>query len=484
MEGADLSLRTIWRRRWVKVTAGLTALVVFSIAAFGGLLVYRYLQIDRVELPPGMLEDEEHSEPQNFLIIGTDSRAFVEADAEAEAYGTAADVGAPKADVILVARTFPDEDRVALVSFPRDLWVPIAGTNGSARVNAALEGGPERLIATLNEGFGIDIHHVVLIDFRGFKGLVNAVGGVDVYFASPVRDWDREKNLSPTGLDIREAGCVRLDGDAALGYVRSRHYERFVDGEWQQDPTGDLNRIARQQDFIRRTLRRALSRGFNDPRRLNSVAASVTDFVELDENLGVFDILRFGEDFRSLSADSLETYSLPTEPGVTAGGAQVLFLQEAAAQPVLDVFRGVVDRPAVLLPGSVRMRIVDATGGRSTLPSAAFRLAAAGFIVAGTGDAAERSARSTIRYGEGQRGKAELLAQTLVAEVELVEDLELVGVDLVLTLGRDFRGVKEVPAAAATTSTTATSGPGDTTTTAAPAPTTSAAEQAPVTEEC
>lgn len=483
MEGADLSLRTIWRRRWVKVTAGASALVVFGVAAFGGLLVYRYLQIDRVELPPGTLHPEEHREPQNFLIIGTDSRTFVEVDAEADAYGTAADVGAPKADVILVARTFPDDDRVALVSFPRDLWVPIAGTNGSSRINVALGGGPERLIATLNEDFGIDIHHVVVIDFRGFKGLVNAVGGVDVYFASPVRDWDREKNLSPTGLDIREAGCVRLDGDVALAYVRSRHYERFVDGEWQQDPTGDLNRIARQQDFIRRTLRRALSRGFDDPRRLNSVAASVTDFVELDENLGVFDILRFGEDFRSLSADSLETYSLPTEPGVAVGGAQVLFLQEAAAQPVLDVFRGIVDRPSVLLPGSVRLRIVDATGGRSTLSGAAFRLAAAGFIVAGTGNAAEQSARSTIRYGEGQGGKAELLAQSLVAEVELVEDPELVGVDLVLALGRDFRGVKEVPAAV-TTSTTATTALSDTTTSGLPAPTTSAPEQAPATAEC
>lgn len=458
------------------------ALVVFVVAATGGLLVYRYLQIERVELPDGVLQDEEHGEPQNFLIIGSDSRAFVEVDAEAQAYGTADEVGAPKADTILVARTFPDEDRIALISFPRDLWIPIAGTDGSDRINTAIEGGTERLIQTLNEDFGIDIHHVVLIDFRGFKGLVNAVGGVDVYFPSPVRDWDREKNLSPTGLDIREAGCVRLDGDVALAYVRSRHYERFVDGEWQRDPTGDLNRIARQQDFIRRTLRQALSRGLNDPRRLNSVAASVTDFVELDENLGAFDLLRFGEDFRSLSAESLETYSLPTEPGVTSGGAQVLYLQEEAAQPVLDVFRGIVDRPSVLLPGSVRMRIVDATGGRNTLQVAAFRLAAAGFTVANTGDAAERAARTSIRYAQGQRGKAELLASTLVADPELVEDTDLAAVDLVLELGRDFRGVKDV-----SPPTTTTSVPADATTTtvtAPPAPSSTAAEQAPTSEEC
>ena len=466
----------------MKAIAGVTALVVLVVAAMGGLLVYRYLQIERVELDDGVLKDEQHDEPQNFLIIGSDSRAFVEVDAEASAYGTADEVGPPKADTILVARTFPDENRIALVSFPRDLWIPIAGTDGSDRINTAIEGGTARLIETLNADFGIDIHHVVLIDFRGFKGLVNAVGGVDVYFASPVRDWDPEKEVSPTGLSITQAGCNRLNGDVALAYVRSRHYERFVDGAWQRDPTGDLNRIARQQDFIRRTLRQALSRGLNDPRRLNGVVASVTDFVELDENLGWGDLLRFGEDFRSLSAESLETYSLPTQPGVTAGGAQVLYLQEEAAQPVLDVFRGIVNRPSVLLPGSVRMRMVDATGGRNTLQAAAFRLAAAGFIVASTGDAAERAATTTIRYAEGQRGKAELVASSLVAEPELVEDADLAGVDLVLELGRDFRGVKEGPATATTT--TVAAADGSSTTSSPPAPSSTAAERAPTSEEC
>ena len=110
-------------------------MIVLIVAVLSGLLVYRYLQIDRIELDEGVLEDEAHGEPQNFLLIGSDSREFVEVDQEAESYGTADEVGAPKADTILVARTFPDENRIALVSFPRDLWIPIAGTSGSDRIS-------------------------------------------------------------------------------------------------------------------------------------------------------------------------------------------------------------------------------------------------------------------------------------------------------------------------------------------------------------
>ena len=478
-------MRGLWRRGWVKLVAGFVALVVVFVAASGGLLAYRYSQIDRIDLPEGTLDDEQHDAPQNFLLIGSDSRAFVAVDQEAESYGTAEEVGAPKADTILVARTFPDEQRIALVSFPRDLWVPIAGADESGRINTAIEGGTARLVDTLRDNWDIPIHHVVQIDFRGFKGLVNAVGGVDVYFASPVRDWDREQNLSPTGLDIREAGCARLNGDVALAYVRSRHYETFIDGHWVSDPTGDLNRIARQQDFIRRTLRQALSRGLGDPRKIERIAASADDLVQLDHGLGLTDLARFGRNFRSLSADALETYSLPTRPGVTSGGAQVLYLETAAADAVLDVFRGKVPRPVSLLAGSVRMNVVESAGERGRLRAAAFRLAAAGFIIANAGDSSDRSDKTVISYGAGQRAKAELLATWLEGDVVLQQDDGLVGVDVVLLLGRDFAGVKEsvAPAPTATTTLPSTEAPTSTSTPVS-TPATVGAHQPPAAPTC
>ena len=429
---------------------------------------WRFNQVDRVKFDTPLAEADRGA-PENFLIVGSDDRTVLTDPREAEAYGTADATGPAKADTILVARTFPAQNRVAIVSFPRDLLVPIAGTNTSDRINSAIEGGAGRLVDTIRQAYGIEINHFVQIDFRGFKGLVNAVGGVDVPFSSPVRDWDPATATSPTGLRIDQAGCRELNGDEALAYVRSRHYERFVDGEWQPDPTGDLNRINRQQDFLRRVLRKALSRRLLDPRRLNGVLNTAIDYVSLDDTLAPRDLLRFGRQFRAATAESLDTYSLPTRPETTPAGAQVLVLDDTAATPVLDVFRGVVDRPSVVLPGSVRLRVVDVAGRSGRLRAAAFRLAAAGFVVASVENVPDAPARTTLRHGPGARAAAELVQTHLVAKAELVEDAG-VGGDLVLALGGDWQGVTETSKAPAPTTTSSTPQPTepDATTTAPP----------------
>ncbi|MEA3077850.1 MAG: hypothetical protein QOF60_2758 [Actinomycetota bacterium] len=454
-----------WKRRWVKVTAIVVAVAVAAGATEAGWLAYRYASLRRVAIAKGVLaEGASGNDPQNYLLVGTDSRAFVTGQADAAAYGTTADVGLPHADTILLVRTFPATGKVALVSFPRDLWVPVSGTPGSERINTAIQGGgPARLIKTIGEDFGIAVHHYVEIDFRGFKGLVNSIGGVDVPFAAPARDWDEAKQNNPTGLSVANPGCVRLDGDQALAYVRSRHYQQFVDGAWRPDPAGDLNRIARQQDFIRRVLRRALAKGLLNPRRVNKLLKVAGDNVGLDGSLGLRDMEALSSRLR-LGPESLHTYALPTTPGRTPGGADVLYLDDAAAGPILDVFRGKTDEPAVLLAGDVRVRVLDTSATRQRAAAAAYHLAAAGFGVEGTAASPERPAKTTVRYPTNARGAAELVASHLAGGAALVEDATLPqGAPLTLTLGNDWRGV-----AAPSASTTAPSPDATTTTEAAP----------------
>jgi LCP family protein required for cell wall assembly len=296
-------------------------------------------------------------------------------------------------------------------------------------------------VQTISEDFGIAVHHYVEVDFRGFKGLVNSVGGVDVPFAAPARDWDDAKKVNPTGLDIATPGCVRLDGDQALAYVRSRHYQQFVDGAWRPDPAGDLNRIARQQDFIRRILRRAFDQGLLNPRRVNKLLQVAHDNVGLDSQLGLRDMEALSRRLR-LGPESLHTYALPTTPGRTPGGADVLYLDDANATPILDVFRGKTDQPATLLAGDVRVRVLDTSATRQRAAAAAYHLAAAGFGVEGTGASAERPAKTTVRYPAGAKAAADLLAGHLTGATALVEDATLpAGAPLTLTLGNDWRGV-------------------------------------------
>ena len=159
----------------------------------------------------------------------------------------------------MVLHIDPRQEQAAILSIPRDVVVPIAGTDVVDRVNAAFSlGGAEGLIATVQQSLGITINHYVEVDFVGFKDIVDAVGGVEIYLPRWARDFT-------SGLDLPKIGCVSVNGTQGLAFVRSRHYEELVDGKWVTDPSGDFGRINRQQDFIRRMLKKALSAGITNP---------------------------------------------------------------------------------------------------------------------------------------------------------------------------------------------------------------------------
>jgi len=431
------------RRRALKIGAVLVAITLLAGLAGAGRLYWRYQQVPRVAFQPDVLTDAPKSGPQNFLLVGSDSRDFVNGDDDVVAYGTAEELGPPRADTILLIRTFPDTGRAALVSFPRDLYLPIAGTGAENRINTAIEGGAPRLVQTITERFNIPIHHYVQIDFAGFKGLVDTIGGVDINFPAPVRDWDplSDPPRTLTGLEFLTAGCVRLNGDEALAYVRSRHYQQLIDGEWQNDPAGDLNRIKRQQDFIHRTLRQTLSRGLLDPRRLDSLLTVGIESVSLDDQLGLSDLARLSKQFGSISPESLQTYVVPTVPVRNQTG-EVLLLDEAGADPIFNVFRGLTSEPGLLQPNAVRTRLVDRTRKTGRVRLAAYHLAAAGFAIDEV-TPGEPGRRTVIRYATGQLAKAQLVAGHLDGPAELQLDAELKTVDVALVLGSDWKGVAE-----------------------------------------
>lgn len=447
-------MRRLWRRRWLRITALVTVIVLIAGTAFAGWLVFRYRSIGRERFAEGTLAPGPRGEPQNFLVVGTDSRRFVDEPSEAASFGTTEESGAPHADTILLVRTLPELNRVAMVSFPRDLFVNVPGTGGENRINTALEGGPERLVQIITENFGIPVNHFLEVDFRGFKALVDAIGGVSIYFPAPARDWDEQKRVNPTGLDIRQSGCVQLGGEQALAYVRSRHYQQLVDGKWQPDPAGDLNRITRQQEFIRKTLSQAGARGFRNPARLNSLIDVAVQNVTLDHQLGFRDLSTLSRQFRSVQPESLQSYALPTTPGKTAAGAEVLLLDKAAAEPILDVFRGKTTAPSTLLPSAVRVRVMHSPSQAEAAQAAGFRLAAAGFLVDTTAAAAAGTQRTAVQHTDAGRDKAEVLASRLIGPVELRRTDSVEGADVVLVIGRDWRGVAaadDTAAAAATT---------------------------------
>jgi len=274
---------------------------------------------------------------RNFLLVGTDNNACIDPDSKYAPYLLGrADFG-ERADVIQMWRVNTDTGAIAALSFPRDLYVRLDGGR-RGRINTAFDAeDPNRLISTIRSNFGIDTDHYVQIDFCAFKNLVDSVDGVGIPFSSPVRD-------RGTGLDITSAGCSTLNGDDALAYVRSRklEFERPSGSDnWVIDPSSDWGRIARQQDFIKRTLAKVVNSGLTSPSVAGALIETNADQVVTDSNLSVATMLGFANILRSVDTSNARSYQIDAA-GRIVGGQSVLIptLQNSAMRSILDIFQG------------------------------------------------------------------------------------------------------------------------------------------------
>jgi len=463
-----------WPQRLVLV-AGVVTVLVSSLAAAGSAYFgMRLAQIDRVGdidiagAPPG--------EPANFLLVGTDSREGL--DPDLSGFTDDGQTGCDCTDTIMVLRVDPQDGTASILSFPRDLLVEIAGTGKVRRINTAHADGEQVLIDTIESEFGIPIHHYVEVDFVGFERLVDAVGGVPLWFEAPVRD-------THTGLSITNPGCQVLDGDQARKFVRSRYLQyQDEDGDWRQDPTADLGRITRQQIFIRRAVAKAVSKGLSNPVTLNELVSAGVENVRLDELIDAGDLLDLGRRFASFDADTLIGYSIPTEPYETSagyGGEEMLTRQ---AEPILNIFRGLP--PGTVSPGAIDVTVLNGSGIEGQAADAAGALSAIGFVVEEVASYPDGPIpRTTVRFGDGGEDAARRVARHVTGGADLVYDPDVDEGEVVLITGADFTTLHDQPAPEgspddlrSTTSTTAGAAPepGETPTTAPGTTTTTAPE--------
>jgi anionic cell wall polymer biosynthesis LytR-Cps2A-Psr (LCP) family protein len=178
----------------------------------------------------------------------------------------------------------------------------------------------------VQQALDVPVHHYVEIGFASFVGLVDAMGGVALEVPHPAFD-------RASGLVIPEAGTVTLDGTQALAYARSRNYTEVIDGREVLEPTADLGRQQRQQQFLRTVLSDVGST--RNPVTLARVGGALSSELVVDTGLGFTDAVSL---VRRLGASSPDTVVLPTE-GERIGGNAVLVLVEPDAQAVLDGFR-------------------------------------------------------------------------------------------------------------------------------------------------
>src|ERR671918_881794 len=273
------------RKKWVVIPS----IIVLILGAVGGygLWYYYSLQGDIQEPIDEVVPQKDPEEPFTALLVGSDSREGLTEEEQddlgaqdVEADGTV--ISGERADTIIVARIDPNTNRVTMVQFPRDLYVPIA-SGGKSKINAALLEGRETLVETVEELSGLEINNYAEVNIAGFRDLVDAVDGVDVCIPEPI-PFD-----SQTGLEVTadEIGMVHFNGDDALRFVRSRKV--FTEGE----AIGDFARIQNQQKFLAAAISKVTSpRTFLSLGKLRAIKDVGGRNLRIDDNTTLLELYR------------------------------------------------------------------------------------------------------------------------------------------------------------------------------------------------
>jgi LCP family protein required for cell wall assembly len=255
-------------RRWLRprrLLAIVAGLVVLAVLATVGVYFSVSSKLTKVDV---LVPTSLTSAGTNWLITGSDSRAGLTRQEE-NTLALGHDISGSRSDTIMLLHLPANGTRPTLVSLPRDSYVPIPG-HGYNKLNAAYDfGGPKLLIETVQNVTGLPIDHFMGIGFGGLVDVVNDVGGVRMCLNAPMKD-------PKAGLNLK-AGCQTLNGDQALGFVRTRAFTE-----------GDLQREQDQRVLLKGILSKMTSAGtLANPFAIIPAANGAASAISVDQSTGL-----------------------------------------------------------------------------------------------------------------------------------------------------------------------------------------------------
>jgi polyisoprenyl-teichoic acid--peptidoglycan teichoic acid transferase len=265
----------------------------------------------------------DNREMVNILLAGSDRRA----------------TGSYRTDTLIIVSIRPRDGVVTLISLPRDLFVYIPGWT-MQRINAAYlhgevvryPGGGEGLLKdTILYNLGIPIEHVAMVEFNGFMGIVDTLGGVDIPMVCSYTDWrmiDPELPVNdPKSWELYTVGpgIVRMDGELALWYARSRL------------KSSDFDRGRRQQEILRAMFQRGLQLDMIP--RIPDLYSQMRHMIQTDMSLST--ILELAPLALKMDSAQIRSYYLNTGNKTvihwtSPTGAYTLLPNPPVLQPMLD----------------------------------------------------------------------------------------------------------------------------------------------------
>jgi LCP family protein required for cell wall assembly len=414
--------------------------MLFAIVALVGVGVFAYAQLKLKAHSEKIasLEAAAPKEPINVLILGSDSRAVLSGDdlKKFDPSGHDRSTGR-RADTIILVQLDAKREKAVVLSFPRDLRVTYP--NGAVgKINGAYQQGPDFMVKTVEKYTGLPVNHFVEVNFVGFRNIVDALGGVQIYFERPIKDRD-------SGLNVPK-GCQLLKGDQALSFVRVRKID------------DDFGRITRQQLFARILMNKVVSGGtilnpFKVFRLVNLFAENVTT----DRGMSLSQMKTLGLRLRHFDSAHVDMRVIPvSRVGLLIKGQSYVIANDRQTQALLRALKDHKPLPdygrtgvSPIEPSDVVAAVLNGAGEGGIAGKEADVLKAKGFQITGQPTNADRSdyAKTVVYYVEGNQDRAQLLASVFGADVKLLPKSISVPPDaeVVLVLGKDFVAGKATP---------------------------------------
>ena len=449
------------RRRtvtWVTGTILLVLVLVAGAAAgYGWYLNHEIHRIDLKNLTSAPVKGGDAG-TQNILMIGSTDRCALKV--QNPAYGLCSQgVNGVNSDVVMILHLNPANHSVAILSIPRDLFVPNARSGGANKIDAALFQGPDQLIAAIEDDFGIPIQHFVELNFDSFINVVQALGGIKMYFPEPVYD-------AYSGLNIQTTGCLSLNGTQALQVVRARHVQYKGPGVttdnptyWPQEAQSDIARIRRDHEFLRVLASAVKAKGLSNPITDQQLVAGVAGQLTVDSGFSASDMISLVLGYHNVDVNKAPQLTVPVSVDqfgnyVYQGGSygDIEFPAEPQDHNAVDRFLGLksgnedtYSGGVLPSPATVTVSVLNGSGAPDQATTTGQGLQALGFHIGTIGDSPPvgREAETVVYYAAktpAQLAAAQAVANSMSGAVIMAKDPSQVkaGSQVTVVTGTDF----------------------------------------------